>query len=194
MEWQVLCHIHSRTAGARSGTLYLYGRGNTLDSLWESVGSSSYAHIHVSTVLFHGALRTTTARGARVVLDLARQRAGSLWITVITCLALAVAGSLHQEELGDTIVMCFCAAWAASHIALASSYWRAGQNDSAVVYALLALMQAGNLALIAAGHWVETIAWYGAVSTFLAVVIYPFPVAGHDRSRLAVFPCAHMRA
>ena len=109
----------------------LHARSGIPGEPWRPAGSSTYARIHISTALFHGTLATPTARGARVDLDLARRRVGSLWFSVVMTLSLAAAGALRREELGEPLLAAFYGVWALDNLAGAGAHLRAGQRDGA---------------------------------------------------------------
>jgi hypothetical protein len=166
----------------------LHARSGAPGAPWAPAGSSSFARVHVSTVLFHGAFPTPAARGARADLDLARHRIGSLWQSVAAGLALAAAGALRREEFGEPILAAFYAAWVLANLACAATYLRAGQRDGPAVFGLLAATHAGNLLLMTSGRWVYQWLWYGAMQTVVAAVLSPFDVQGAAHPSSAILP------
>jgi hypothetical protein len=156
----------------------LHARSGAPGAPWSPAGSSSFARIHVSTALFHGAFPTPTARGARSDLDLERHRVGSLWLSIAAAFALAAAGALRREELGEPLLAAFYAAWVLANLARAAAYLRAGQRDGAAVHGLLAATHAGNLLLMIRGHWTLQCLWHGGMQLAAAAVLCPFEFRG----------------
>jgi hypothetical protein len=156
----------------------LHARSGAPGARWATAGSSSFARIHISTALFHGAFPTPTVRGARVDLDLVRHRVGSLWFSVVIIFAFAAAGALRREELCEPILATFYGGWALANLARATTYLHAGQRDGAAIYSFLAAMQAGNLLLMINGRWVLLWLWYGGMQIAAAAALTPFGFHG----------------
>ena len=102
IDWNGWFFVTSRTADPAADPMrFALLTENYLGSGWQPVGSSSYAFLHSTTVLFHGSHPTSTDRGSREAFDPRHLRAGGgLWISVINYSGLAALGALGLEEWG----------------------------------------------------------------------------------------------